>query len=359
MVVGAAHGLEEMMAQQRKQEQKFRDDRQAAATAAASHAGSAGSAGGFAEYRAPNLLDDRIVTGTTTTNLNANSSLYMGTGGLPAAPPPPEVDLLDMSSWTTPAPVVPAYEVPVQQDLLAFAMPEGAVSSPAAPLPSAQEQIIDPFAPSSTTRLSADQDLLGQHASTITTTPTTTIMQQGSATISQPSAGSQIMLSTTLSHVAALPSTTNNNDPFAGMAMSVSPQRPMVLANSAPPSSSADKFAALDGLAMSSKATAALPIGGRSAGAPMSHSTMGADWNNVLSAAAAATSVVPPATTIPPISLSSIRIGQTVPQHTTTNMHSSDDNDNSDMYMMGGITGAGLAPPPMASPPPPPGGGFF
>jgi hypothetical protein len=358
MVVGAAHGLEEMMAQQRKQEQKFRDDRQAAATAAASHAG---SAGGFAEYRAPNLLDDRM-SGTTTTNLNSNnSSLYMGTGGLPAAPPPPEVDLLDMSSWTTPAPVVPAYEVPVQQDLLAFAMPEGAVISSQAPLPSTQGQIIDPFAPSSTTLLSADQDLLGQHASTNTTTPTTTIMQQGSATISQPSAGSQIMLSTTtLSHAAALPSTTNNNDPFAGMAMSVSPQRPMVLANSAPPSSSADKFAALDGLAMSSKAAAALPIGGRSAGTPMGHSAMGADWNNVLSAAAAATtSVVPPATTFPPISLSSIRIGQTVPQHTTTNMHSSDDNDNSDMYMMGGITGAGLAPPPMASPPPPPGGGFF
>jgi hypothetical protein len=72
----------------------------------------------------------------------------------------------------TPAPV-PAYEAPLQQDVLAFAMPDGAVSSPA-PLPSsAQSQIIDPFAPS-TTRPSADQDLLG-HTSTITTTPTTTI----------------------------------------------------------------------------------------------------------------------------------------------------------------------------------------
>jgi ENTH domain len=298
MVVGAAHSLEEMIAQQKKQEQKFRDDRAAAQASVTSQS--------FAEYQAPNLLDTTPAPISTMTS-SSSSTLMMNTtpgiGSLSAAPPPAaEVDLLDFSWTPSPPPsAVPAYNAPVPNDLLAFAMPHGAV---------VQQTPVDPFAPSATTTPPApapDQDLLGFSVQTTTILPSAT---QAKSTFLSDSA----LLSTV--------------DPFASLASPAQQAQPRPMSSLASPPSH-DKFGALDSLAMAPNT--ALSMGGSSGAVNSSMSVL-----NPLSSS----SSIPPA-----ISLSSIRIGQTVPNFT---------GDDDEMNVMGGTMGAGLAPAPMASPPPPP-----
>lgn len=286
MVVGAAHGLEEMLAQQQKHEQKFRDDRATAAQAASQ---------GFSEYRAPNLLDS---------SANNNDVAPMGLAPMPA----PEVDLLDFGS----TPSGPAYDAPVQNDLLAFAMPEHASVIPA-----------DPFAPSTS---DSDHDLLGvadDSNPSSSTTPQSESILVNHSTPSAPIAQSNIM-------TTSRASTSLSSDPFFSLAA------PMPN-NNAPPTSQPpisqpplsmtttndDKFAALNALPMASNAAR-----------PMDSSMSGA-FAGLGS------------TTAPSISLSSIHVGQSVPQHSA---------DDDGMQPMGGSMGAGLAPAPMAAPPPPPSG---
>lgn len=288
MVVGAAHGLEEMLAKQQRQEQKFRDDRDAAAKAQSQ---------GFSEYQAPNLMD---------ANINMNTGI--GLAPVAAPLPTPEVDLLDFGS----TPNGPAYDAPVQSDLLAFAVPESANIIPT-----------DPFAPSTST---SDHNLLGVADAS---QETSTILSASSMTMNSASPAPNLQQQ---QPNAMSPSASLASDPFANIAGPMNePTRQHPIAISQPSMTNSamngDKFAALNDLPMATNAARPMAsIMGGTVGGP--------------------SLVPPPTSTTPSISLSSIHVGQFVPQTTKE--------DDNDTHLMGGSMGAGLAPAPMAPPPPPP-----
>jgi hypothetical protein len=95
-VVGAAHGIEEMLRQQQKEEQRFSDEASMAAATTTN----------FAEYQAPNLnlsLDSTGMHSSTTlpvTDLLSLDNFHHDATPEPSQPPP-TVDLLDFGS--TPA----------------------------------------------------------------------------------------------------------------------------------------------------------------------------------------------------------------------------------------------------------------
>jgi hypothetical protein len=90
-VVGAAHGIEEMLRQQQKEEQRFSDEASKAASSTTIS---------FAEYQAPNLNLSLDSTGMHSSNTLPETDLLsldnFDRGGAPGpSQPPPTVDLLD------------------------------------------------------------------------------------------------------------------------------------------------------------------------------------------------------------------------------------------------------------------------
>jgi hypothetical protein len=95
-VVGAAHGIEEMLRQQQKEEQRFSDEASKTAATTAS----------FAEYQAPNLNISLDSTGIHSSSALTETDLLsldnFDHGATPGpSQPSPTVDLLDFGSTTT------------------------------------------------------------------------------------------------------------------------------------------------------------------------------------------------------------------------------------------------------------------
>jgi ENTH domain len=117
-VVGAAHGIEEMLRQQQKEEQRFTDDAMAAKAKAQHDAAAA-----FSEYQAPDLYGESSTATTTSTTTHSWQQpqqadlLSMDNYSSPPAHAA-TVDLLDFGSSSSSGQLAPQQQQPVQTDLL-------------------------------------------------------------------------------------------------------------------------------------------------------------------------------------------------------------------------------------------------
>jgi ENTH domain len=303
-VVGAAHGIEEMLRQQQKEEQRFSDE----ASAAAARSSSA-DAFAFSEYQAPSLYEY-----STTSQQQQQQS----------QPVLEEVDLLTMDHSSIPSTTT------ATADLLDFGSPT--MSSSSNTLQQPQHIHTQDLLFGSTAAVPASTD---DYTSTSTHDP----FQVVSANIA---------------------TTTVTMHPPSSFAPSGS-----VHAKQSVMSSNADRFAALDVLAsvgssptMTTTSSSFAGLGTYAAAAGPAPAAAASSFN-ALTDLSGLTATLPMMTQqqqqpfVVPVSLSSIKVSQQL----------GNESENSGSgFLMGGTTGTGLAPlgqAPAAPPPPPPPGAFY
>ena len=344
-VVGAAHGIDEMLAQQRKVEQQFRDDK------AAAEAAVAGGAASFSEYQAPDLLLQQSQPAAAVASMPSTAAIF--------PPPAPAVDLLDFGA---PAPAAPTTATNAG-DLLGGIGGSMAMMNPAF---ASNTSTTDPFAPSAAgvPPAAPAEDPFGfaspppppSNTTTeqmITTTATTADLMPVDV-VPPP-------IVTGAGGVVDFTPPPNDPPPLP----EEQPQKRAVMggsSNTGPTTMGmgSDPFAALNGVGNSTTTSfnglGTVPATNATSFAMNSNPSTPATAFDGLGSLASKPS--------PNISLSSIQVGGgTIQSAATTN--TTDDSDSG--FLMGGGTGTGLlqdpplGPPPMSAPPPPPppgGGGF-
>jgi len=330
-VVGAAHGIEEMLQQQQREEQKFRDEAKARQQRQQQQEG----VGGYSEYQAPSFSQ------APTYGINNTISRQE------APQPPQEADLIGFDQHPSPA----AAAAP-EMDLLDFGSTANATTTTAPP--------------------QHEEDLLFGGSETYTSTATSHHHHDPFTTAA---AGGLI-------HATSTPEDDNNNLSTTTTPMpSVSEQQQapgggIMKQSMSVMASNEDRFAALDALAGGGGSASSF------AGAPSSMTTT---TNNAFSGLGSITAAAappnigaltdlsgltassskppafamstaePPAFAMPAVSLSSIRISeQSLGFATTSSSDNKNLDDSENGFVMGGTEGAGLAPAPATPPPPPP-----
>ena len=327
-VVGAAHGLEEMIKMAEREKRKFTDGTSQGGPIVDEHG-----------YLAPQFA----VVGVTPTTASACSTESANVGDLLSmvepipsdASPPDESDLLNFGGTTTTVPPVSnSFDV---DDLLGF---NSASAVDTVPQPTSGS-LLD---------LPTGSDLLGEsdgetrHASTTGVWSTTDLL--GSMSIN-PSQDGAVLSQDTSVPLSTLPN--NSLNALGGNAhgtMSASQLHP-----SQSSSIEKDRFAALDALVSGSVGMATKP-----ATAPNNaFSDLSLIGNLSLKPVVAPPTLQPAASLYPNMSTLQVSASQ-VPLPWTPGIAADDNDDSNNAFVMGGTMGSGLQPlgPAPAAPPPPP-----
>jgi hypothetical protein len=326
-VVGAAHGIEEMLAMQRKHEQKFRDDSQASSSLS-----NQTTTNMFQEYQAPDLLEFATLP---------NTSISSSTSSVPSsAIAPPVVDLLDLG--TSPPEHSASYGLDNTANILLLGGGEEKPITNSTEIFMTTAKSSDPFA-AITSTAATDTDL--NQSTNADTVVGDLALLAGSLSLQHQHTNNNGAPSSTLWNDTLAPLETNT-------AATTSSKSTLSLAPS-------DPFAALDAMTTNN----AIPQPGMSAlgvsAAPTGPST------SFLQGISAWTG--PQIPLAPTAITSSIQISaQLAPLSGANNNGKKDDDDNGFGMAMGGASGMGLQPmgsAPAAPPPPPPpastNGSFF
>lgn len=302
-IVGAAHGLDEMIKQAQKEKQKFSDE------------------GG---YQAPGTEDAILAAAQAEANLQD----LLAMDGQPGPPPATSqsVDLLDFGAPAAAA--SSATNTSHQADLLGG---WGAPSSAAAPAPAAHDIFGGMMVPPAPSSAPASNDPFGFAA--------VPVAPPASA------AGADLGAASLLVGTGSASSSSYGISASAAQLPSKQAMAPQV-----------DRFAALDALADSSSTQQQPTMGGTGAigstGLPPPDVSTLTDLSSLPISAA-------PVPVMPSVNTSSLKISHM--GSTPVGIGADDNGDEDNAFVMGGAVGAGLTPlgpAPAAPPPPPPPGGW-